>query len=366
MAHTRGSYVIDFFGLTEEEAARTNPAAFQRVLERVKPERDSNRRASIRTSWWRFGWERPVWRSAAAGLERFITTPETAKHRVFVFLTADFLPDNKLWAFAVNDALFLGILSSRAHIAWALAAGGRLGVGNDPVYNKSTCFDPFPFPATSRALERRIRALGERLDAHRKDRRAVHSDLTITGMYNVLEKLRAGADLTDKDRDVHERGLVSILKKIHDDLNAAVFEAYGWPSDLTDEQILEKLVALNAERAEEERKGSIRWLRPEFQNPTGKKPAMQEQLLDVEEAEEAPPPSKVKAWPKKIADQIAAVRDRVAAPGKVFSVESVAAAFKGAKRKDVEGILDGFAALGVLSAFQTAKGRRWRAAGKAS
>ena len=98
----------------------------------------------------------------------------------------------------------------------------------------------------------------------------------------------------------------------------------------------------------------------------GRREAAQEALLALdEEAEEAPPPSKVKPWPKKIADQIAAIRDRVAAPGKVFSVESVAAAFKGAKKKDVEGILDGFAALGVLTAFQTTAGKRWRAAGKA-
>ena len=185
-------------------------------------------------------------------------------------------------------------------------------------------------------------------------------------MYNVLEKLRSGAELTDKERDIHERGLVSLLKKIHDDLDAAVFAAYGWPLDLTDEQILEKLVALNAERAAEESEGLVRWLRPDFQNPTGKKPSKQGALALDDEAEEAPPPSKVKAWPKKIALQITAIRDRVAVPGKVFSVESVATAFKGAVKKDVEGILDGFAALGVLTAFESTKGRRWRAAGKAT
>jgi hypothetical protein len=96
---------------------------------------------------------------------------------------------------------------------------------------------------------------------------------------------------------LHAPDLVSILRKIHDDLDAAVFEACGWPSDLTDEQILQKLVDLNAERAEEEKKGVIRWLRPDFQNPTGEKPATQETLLDIEEeVEEAPPPSKVNVF----------------------------------------------------------------------
>ena len=189
------------------------------------------------------------------------------------------------------------------------------------------------------------------------------------GIYNVLDKVRAREPLTSKDRVIHEHGLVSVLKKIHDDLDAAVFEAYGWSPDLTDEQILEKLVALNAERAKEEEKGLVRWLRPDFQNPTGKKPETQAPLPTGEEddgPQSAPAPAVVKPWPKKIAEQIAAVRDRVAFPGKLFTVESVASAFKGAKKKDIEGFLDGFAALGALTVFEGPSGKRWRAAGRAA
>jgi hypothetical protein len=86
-------------------------------------------------------------------------------------------------------------------------------------------------------------------------------------MYNVLEKLRSGEPLTEKERVTHEQGLVSVLRQIHDELDEAVFDAYGWPQTLTDEEILERLVELNAERAAEERKGTVRWLRPEFQKP---------------------------------------------------------------------------------------------------
>jgi hypothetical protein len=78
--------------------------------------------------------------------------------------------------------------------------------------------------------------------------------------------------LNAKEKTTHEQGLVSVLKQIHDDLDAAVFDAYGWPATLTDEEILERLVALNAERAEEESRGIVRWLRPEFQNPTAAGP----------------------------------------------------------------------------------------------
>ena len=64
-------------------------------------------------------------------------------------------------------------------------------------------------------------------------------------------------------------------EQIHDDLDAAVFDAYGWPQTLTDEEILERLVALNQERVEEEMRSLVRWLRPEFQNPQGTKAATQ-------------------------------------------------------------------------------------------
>ncbi len=73
--------------------------------------------------------------------------------------------------------------------------------------------------------------------------------------------------MTTKERQIHEQGLVSVLKQIHDELDAAVFDAYGWPHDLDDEEILQRLVDLNYERAAEEARGLIRWLRPEFQNP---------------------------------------------------------------------------------------------------
>jgi hypothetical protein len=85
----------------------------------------------------------------------------------------------------------LGILSSRIHILWAIRAGGWLGVGNDPVYVKSKVFDPFPFPDPDEALKAEIRSVAEELDAFRKERQREHPNLTLTQMYNVMEKLKA-------------------------------------------------------------------------------------------------------------------------------------------------------------------------------
>src|SRR5690606_30303818 len=116
---------------------------------------------------------------------------------------------------------------------------------------------------------------------HRKRQQARHPTLTLTEMYNVLERLRAleAADvnlqspnlqsppLTAKERAIHDHGLVAVLKQIHDELDAAVAEAYGWPADLPDGEILQRLVDLNARRAAEEAAGVIRWLRPDYQQP---------------------------------------------------------------------------------------------------
>jgi very-short-patch-repair endonuclease len=70
--------------------------------------------------------------------------------------------------------------------------------------------------------------LGDRLDTHRKQVQAAHPEITITGMYNLLEKLRSGQPFTDGDREYNNKALVSTLKQIHDELDVAVLEAYGW------------------------------------------------------------------------------------------------------------------------------------------
>ena len=193
----------------------------------MKPERDQNNRASYRENWWVFGEPRGNFRPALVGLSRYIATVETAKHRFFVFLDASVLPDNRLVVVAVEDAFYLGVLSSCIHENWALATGGTLE--DRPVYNKTLCFEKFPFPEATEPQRARIRELGEALDAHRKRQQAEHPKLTLTDIYNVLEKLRAGTPLSPKEQTTHEHGLVSVLRQIHDDLDAAVAEAYGFP-----------------------------------------------------------------------------------------------------------------------------------------
>ena len=217
----RGVHVIDLYGLTAEEARSRYPATYQWVLERVKPERDQNNRACYRDNWWIFGEARKDWRAMADGLPHYIATIETTKHRVFQFLDAEILPDNMLVCVAADDPYMLGVLSCRTHAVWALAAGGRLGMGNDPRYNKTRCFETFPFPKADPQHREQIAQLAEQIDAHRKRQQLAHAGLTLTGMYNVLEKLRSGETLNAKEKAIHEQGLVSVLRELHDALDEA-------------------------------------------------------------------------------------------------------------------------------------------------
>lgn len=355
----RGVMAIDLLGLSAEEVRSKFPEVYQWIYTRVKPERDQVRRKGHRENWWIFGEPRKTLRPALEGLSRYIVTGQVAKHRFFVFLDAEILPDDKLIAIASTDAYHLGILSSRIHVCWALAAGGWLGVGNDPVYNKTACFDAFPFPAATSEQQAHIRDLGEKLDAHRKARQALYPELTMTGMYNVLEALRKGRELTAKEKAIHEHGLVTVLRELHDELDAAVANAYDWPTNLPDEDILACLVALNAERVEEEKQGTIRWLRPEYQAISKAERKTVQAKLDLDiPAEPATKGKATKAkaepkitWPTDLLEQTQAVRGVVNTlqdVGTTITPDAVAERFIRAPRARVQEILQVLAALGFV------------------
>ena len=349
----RGVMAIDLFPMKEDDVRIQFPQVYQWILERVKPERDQNNRPSYKKNWWIFGEPRANFRPALVGLTRYIATVETSKHRFFVFLDRGILPDNKLVNIAVDDAYFLGVLSSRAHVAWALAAGSHLGVGNDPVYVKTACFEKFPFPYPSESQKHRIRSLGEQLDAHRKRQQELHPKLTITDMYNTMEKLRIGEPLNDRDRVIHDDGLISILKQIHNDLDAAVFEAYGWPISLTDDEVLSRLVQLNSERVEEERTGTVRWIRPQYQKPSEGVAAAFGTTIDatVHGAKKA---AKM-IWPKTIPEQARAVRQALTSHLGAISSKQLAKSFSRANVDRVDELLQTLVSLG--QARETDDGR---------
>ena len=307
-----------------------------------------------------------------------------------LIVTGTVTPDHMVIAIAVPTAEVLSVLSSRLHIAWAIATGGWLGVGNDPRYSKSRTFDPFPFPLAvdptlvpgerPYAQQERLRELGERLDSFRKQRLASHSFLTVTNLYNALERLReleSGCDvppLTEAERDMHQAGLISVLREIHDDIDRAVLAAYGWqdlitelvgkpgatlPSQYKSEEqeraegeLLSRLIVLNHERVVEEKRGMIRWLRPDYQIPKRgvKAPKPDDEhvgTFDIGVPDVADRPK----WPTDGLEQIRIVRDLLAKAPTPTPPDDLASVFDGrntGKRKDrVEQVLQTLVATGL-------------------
>jgi len=362
----RGVMVIDLFGLAEADVRTRFPEVYQHLRDTVWPEREQNNRETYKLNWWIFGEPRRDLRPALEGLPRLIATTETSKHRFFSFLPEGTLPDNKLVCIASSDAWLLAALHSRAHCVWALATGGWLGVGNDPVYIKTKCFDPFPFPDLTGSQRSALSALGEGLDAHRKAIVEAHPDATLTKLYNLLERVRAfdraassgetPLPLDDAERALYDRWQIGVLKTWHDDIDAAVFAAYGWPAALSDEDILERLVELNLTRVTEERRGHVRWLRPEYQNPDNKALEAVRTLIDAEFAAEAD--AGKPAFPKETRDRARALLSLV--PREPEPAEAIARQFKGANKDTVRSILDVLAAGGRIEA--TDDGRYFKVA----
>lgn len=355
-----GKYIIDFFGFTSGNAAKEYPKLFNHVLREVKPQRDLVNREKTRQNFWIFAEPRVKMRDAFAGIGRYIATTRTTKNRVFQFLSTNVLPDTKIVAIADDRASTLGYLCSNNHRVWSERNGGWLGVGNDHTYNHTECFSTFPFPDATLEQQTEIGAIAEELDAHRKKVLAEHDHLTLTGLYNVLERLKDGAapgDLSDKERTILDDGLVLILKELHERLDAAVAAAYGWPAqvgeDLGEEEILARLVALNKERAKEEARGHVRWLRPDYQIPRfGSDADKAEQIeADLGVAPVAAARGPKPAFPRAERDQTPAVLARLMEADGPLDAATIAASFKQGRRclPAVTAVLAALHRLGLVS-----------------
>ena len=348
----RGLSIIDPDRLTLEQMTSNYPDALHRLSMYVKPEREHNPSKEKREKWWLFGVNQTSMRKSVKNIKRYIVTTETTKHRFFQFVPNEYLAEGTTIAFGIDDAYQLGILSSQIHVVWALASGGILGVGGTPRYNKSRCFDPFPFPDATPTQQARIRELAEQLDAHRKRQQAQHATLTLTDLYNVVEKLKAGEPLTAKDQIVNEQGLASVVLSLHQQIDAAVADAYIWPADLPEAEILTRLVKLNQERTAEEQAGHIRYLRPEYQRSGVPAPGQQQLGIDLGVTTAAEPLTAAatgpQEWPKELAGQMQAIRTLVQQAGQPLTGVQVASQFKRVKVDKIQPLLDTLTALALL------------------
>jgi hypothetical protein len=237
--NNRNVWTIDFGTSRTLEQAEQYEMPFEYVKAKVYPERSGNNRESYRLKWWLYGEPRPAMRKAIGALERYIVTPAHAKYRVFVWQSPRVLCNQGTLIFARDDDYFFGVLHSRLHEVWALHMGTALE--DRPRYTPTSTFETYPFPwppghepkesPLVEAIAEAARELVEKRDAWLNPPDASAEELkrrTLTNLYNARP---------------------SWLAEAHRKLDAAVFAAYGWPVALTDAELLERLLALNHERA---------------------------------------------------------------------------------------------------------------------
>ncbi len=230
----RDMWLVDFGVDMSLEDAALYELPFEYVQRRVYPIRAAANRGQEEDRWWIHERPRPAMRSAIAPLARYAVTNHVSKHRLVVWLEGHVIPDHQLIVFALDDDYSFGVLHSRAHELWALRMGTSLE--DRPRYTPTTCFETFPFPEPTEDRAS-ISEAARRLDELRRNwldpEGASEADLkkrTLTNLYNARP---------------------TWLDNAHKKLDAAVFAAYGWPADVSDEDILKNLLALNLERSAE-------------------------------------------------------------------------------------------------------------------
>ena len=236
-------WIIDFGVDMPEDEAALYEAPFEYVRFRVKPERDNHRDSRLRQYWWLHGRPRIDMRQALDGLPRYIATSQVSKHRLFSFVDGQILPDATLIVFARDDDYFFGVLHSNIHEIWARAMGTQLREARSGLrYIISTCFETFPFPEPDDAQRAAVAEAATRLNELRE------------GWLNPAD---TNGNPALPARDLARRTLTNLynqrpawLANAHAALDDAVAAAYGWPANLDNAAILERLLALNLQRSE--------------------------------------------------------------------------------------------------------------------
>ena len=269
-------WVIDFGPKMSEHEASFFEAPFEHIRATVKGYRQrlkddgtfAVRAKNEREIWWRHARPRPALRKAVAHLHRYIATPMVSTYRNFGFLETSILPDQKLVVFARDDFTFFGILESRFHLAWTFATCSWIGSGNDVTYAKNAVFETFPFPegltpnipASDYADDPRAIAIAEAArDLNDKREAWLNPPDLVRRAPEVVEGYPDRLHPLDEaaENELKKRSLTNLyntrpawLNGLHVRLDAAVANAYGWPEDITKDDALVRLLALNHSRAE--------------------------------------------------------------------------------------------------------------------
>ncbi len=251
--HDFDRFVIDFGDMSLDHASQWFDL-ISIVRARVKPERDGVRRETHRRFWWHFGDKRPALGESLRHVGRCLVNSQVSKHLVFAWQPTDRVFGHTLYVYPIDGNAWFAVLQSRVHERWAWLLSssleGRLR------YSPTDCFETFPFPADM--ADPALEAAGEALYTARADYMVRH-DQGLTATYNQL-----------KDPDCHDPE-IEHLRRLHEAMDRAVLRAYGWddidvppygtaapePRQAFEDEVVDRLFVLNAQRAEEEKSVSL-------------------------------------------------------------------------------------------------------------
>jgi hypothetical protein len=229
MRRPRQMWIVDFPPGTSEAEAALYEAPFEYVLKHVKPQREKNKREAYAEKWWLHVESRPEMRRKLEGLSRFIVTPTVSKHRVFVWMSGNVLPDHQLIVIASEEEAVFGVLQSGVHEVWARRKGTQLRERESGFrYTPTTTFETFPFPDLDAVKREAIQVAAGNLVQLRDGWLKARPDRTLTRLYNEQP---------------------TWLRHAQDALDQAVAAAYGWPHKLSEAEILGLLLDLNQQRS---------------------------------------------------------------------------------------------------------------------
>jgi len=205
-SHSR--YVIYFSDMTLEQASQW-PDLMAIVEQKVKPERMKAKRKALKERWWQFAEKQPALHAAIADLTRVIVIAQTSRTLAFAFKDTNTIFSHKCIVFALDSVADFAVLQSRVHGEWIQLFGSSMK--DDNVYTPSDCFETFPFPRASDALD----SYGAKYE-HARSQYMTQNNEGLTETYNRFH-------------DPHEQ-LPEILhlRELHAAMDRAVLEAYGW------------------------------------------------------------------------------------------------------------------------------------------
>ena len=244
------------FGERKLSEASLYQSPFAHVRRHVLPERTNSNTPAEKKLWWLLARRAPDFFAAIRRKARYIATPEVSKHRVFVWLPSNVIPDKNLVAIAKDDDTTFGILSSRFHCAWALELGTSLE--DRPRYTSSTTFRTFPFPqltaGTRASIGRAAQTLNELREAWLNPDDWVEYEPEVVKGFprRLIPRLGHEADLRTRTLTNLYNERPSWLQIAHEELDQAVAGAYGWndyTAAMTDAELINRLLRLNLERA---------------------------------------------------------------------------------------------------------------------